>query len=99
MTEHDNRRSRPSARPTLPPRARSRRVQTSLSNQGPLNGVTLFTFARISAAIAEGDRPVVELLAAESLTEAQWTDVTLFWTHRMAEDARNPEPRVALAFS
>jgi hypothetical protein len=61
--------------------------------------VNLFTFARISAAAAEGDRPLAEILAKESLTDAQWTEVTLFWAHRMGEDARNEEPRVALAFS
>lgn len=66
---------------------------------GPPSGVDLFTYARISAAAAEGDRPLAELLARESLTDARWTAVTLFWARRMGEDARNPEPRVALTFS
>ncbi len=70
-----------------------------LSHEGPPSGVDLFTFARISATAAEGDRPLAEILAEESLTEARWTEVTLFWAHRMGEDARNAEPRVALAFS
>ncbi len=70
-----------------------------LQNEGPPRGINLFTFARISAGAAEGDRPLAELLANESLTDAQWTDVTLFWARRMGEDARNEEPRVALAFS
>lgn len=70
-----------------------------MQNEGPPRGINLFTFARISAAAAEGDRPLAEILMNESLTDAQWTDVTLFWARRMGEDARNPEPRVALAFS
>ena len=45
------------------------------------------------------DRPLAEVLAKESLTDAQWTEVTLFWAHRMGEDARSAEPRVAVAFS
>ncbi len=70
-----------------------------MQNEGPPRGINLFTFARISAAAAEGDRPLAEILVNESLTDAQWTDVTLFWARRMGEDARNPEPRVAPAFS
>ena len=74
-------------------------TERPLGHEGPPSGVDLFTFARISAAAAEGDRPLAELLAKESLTDAQWTLVTLFWARRMGEDARNAEPRVALAFS
>jgi hypothetical protein len=66
---------------------------------GPPSGIDLFAFARISAAAAEGDRPLAEILAKESLTDTHWTEVTLFWARRMGEDARNAEPRVALAFS
>jgi hypothetical protein len=74
-------------------------TERPLGHEGPPSGVDLFTFARISAAAAEGDRPLAELLASASLTEEQWTLVTLFWARRMGEDARNAEPRVALAFS
>ncbi|MDB4934367.1 MAG: hypothetical protein JWP87_1339 [Labilithrix sp.] len=74
-------------------------LPSPLAHEGPPSGVNLFTFARISAAAAEIDRPLAEILAKESLTDAQWTEVTLFWARRMGEDARNAEPRVALAFS
>jgi hypothetical protein len=38
------------------------------------------------------------------LTEAQWTEATVFWAQRMGEDAQpdpngNVHPRIALAFS
>lgn len=56
-------------------------------------------YAEISAELAEGDRPVADVLRERGLTDAQWSDATAFWTRRMAEDARTGEPRIALEFS
>jgi len=58
----------------------------------------------VSADIAEGDRPVDEILRGRGLTDEQWMEATVFWSRRMSEDARpdasgNVAPRVALAFS
>lgn len=71
----------------------------ALASSGPPHGVDLFTYATISADIAEGDRPVAEVLRERQLSDAQWTEASLFWARRMGEDARDGEARVALAFS
>jgi hypothetical protein len=60
--------------------------------------VDLIAYAEISADVAEGDRPVADILAARGLTEAQWVEACVFWGQRMAEDAREGG-RVTLAFS
>ena len=75
-----------------------------LSSAGPPHGIDLFTYASISADIAEGDRSVGEILRERGLNDEQWMEGTLFWSRRMAEDASpdasgNVEPRVALTFS
>jgi hypothetical protein len=71
----------------------------ALAHHGPPHGIDLIAHATISAEIAEGDRPLADILRERGLTDEQWTEATLFWTQRMAEDARGGEPRVALAFS
>lgn len=75
-----------------------------LSSAGPPHGIDLFAYAAISADIAEGDRPLAEILRERGLTDEQWMEGTLFWSRRMSEDARpdpsgKVEPRVALTFS
>ncbi len=72
-----------------------------LSTAGPPHGVHLIAYATICADIAEGDRPQGVILAAHGLTDAQWTEVVVFWSRRMADDAedRGPDAKVALVFS
>ena len=75
-----------------------------LRRAGPPHGVDLFAYALLSADVAEGDRPLSEILRERGLTDEQWTEAAIFWTRLMAEDARPNEsgdvqPRVALAFS
>lgn len=70
----------------------------------PPHGIDLASFAAISADLAEADRPVADVLATQSLTDAAWTEVTLFWAHQMGENAREAalagaEPETALEFS
>lgn len=65
----------------------------------PPHAIDLATYAEISAEIAEGDRPVADVLGQRGLTDAQWSDATTFWTRRMGEDASTGEPRLALEFS
>lgn len=65
----------------------------------PPHGIDLVAYAEISAELAEGDRPLAEVLRERGLTDAQWSDATIFWTRTMAEDARGGEPRLALEFS
>lgn len=48
--------------------------------------LSLDELAAISAAIAEGDRPLLEVLAAHRVTEQEWQDVTSAWSYRLAED-------------
>jgi len=78
--------------------------RSGLSSAGPPHQIDLFTYAAISADIAEGDRPVGDILRERGLTDEQWMEGTIFWSRRMSDDARpdasgNVEPRVALTFS
>lgn len=68
---------------------------------GAPHGVTLFDHAQISAEVAEGDRPIGEVLRAHNLSEAQWNESTLFWTQRMGDDvlANAERARVPLVYS
>ncbi|MBX3261208.1 MAG: hypothetical protein KIS78_11570 [Labilithrix sp.] len=75
-----------------------------LSAHGAPHGIDLFLYAAVSADIAEGDRALADVLRDRGLTVEQWTEVTTFWSQRMADDARpdaagNVTPRVALLFS
>lgn len=79
-------------------------TETSISTQGAPHAIDLLAYAEISADIAEGDRPIAEILRERSLTDEQWVEVATFWNRRMAESAQpdvsgNAEPRVALLFS
>lgn len=67
----------------------------------PPHGLTLFDHATISAEIAEARMPLVEILAARSLVEAQWNEATAFWMGRMLEDVRahRERARVAIVYS
>jgi hypothetical protein len=51
------------------------------------HGLELGDHARISAELAEGDRPTAEVLAAYDLDEQRWTEATRFWMDRVAADA------------
>jgi hypothetical protein len=66
---------------------------------GAVTEIDLLAYAAISADLAEGDRPMTEILDERKLTEAHWTEATLLWNGRMAEDARDGEARVAIDFS
>lgn len=70
-----------------------------LAAHGPPHGVDLFTYATVSADLAEGDRAVADVLRERGLTDAQWTEASLFWAARMGADARDGGGRVAIAFS
>jgi hypothetical protein len=74
----------------------SRRV-----DDGPPHGVTLESYARVTAWMAEGDRPAAALLEAEGLTEKAWMEATQYWLSQMGADAlaRGVEAQLALAFS
>lgn len=73
----------------------------SLAAEGPPSGVHLLAYAALSADLAEGDRTQAEVLAAYSLTEEDFTRVTLFWARRMADDAeaRGAEAKVPELYS
>lgn len=58
------------------------------AEHGAPHGITLFDHAQISAAIAEGDRPLSEILAPRGLTEDQWNESSAFWMTRMGDDVR-----------
>ncbi len=61
----------------------------SATQKGAPHGITLFDHAQIAAEIAEGDRPLAEVLAAHRITEAQWNESTLYWMARIGDDARD----------
>ncbi|MEZ4447384.1 MAG: hypothetical protein R3B72_50375 [Polyangiaceae bacterium] len=67
---------------------------------GP-HGLTLVAFARISAELAEGDRPMQEVLDAHGLDETQWNASSNFWMKRMGDDAlaNGQHATLALVFS
>lgn len=58
------------------------------AEHGAPHGITLFDHAQISAAIAEGDRPLADILAPRGLTENQWNESTSYWMTRMGDDVR-----------
>lgn len=57
-----------------------------VTHQGAPHGITLFDHAQIAAAIAEGDRPIAEILEARRLAEAQWNESTTYWMTRIGDD-------------
>jgi hypothetical protein len=70
----------------------------------PPHGIDLIRYAAISADLAEGDRSPADVIRAHDLTDAQWIDVTRYWSERMTDDARESAllgepPRVTLVFS
>jgi hypothetical protein len=69
--------------------------------RGAPHGITLFDHAQIAAEIAEGDRPLQEVLDAHRLTAAAWNESTLYWMQRMGDDARaNAErARIPIVYS
>jgi hypothetical protein len=60
--------------------------------------IDLETYARISADLAEGDRPPREILAAHEISDDAWSAATLYWNNAMAEAARH-DPGLAIRFS
>lgn len=52
----------------------------------PPHGVTLEDHARISAQIAEGDRPLAAILEPLKLTEAAWNEATMHWMGRIGDE-------------
>lgn len=68
---------------------------------GAPHGITLFDHAEIAAEIAEGSRPLAQVIAARNLTEQQWNESTLHWMTRMGDDVRaNAEnARVPVVYS
>jgi len=63
---------------------------------GP-HGVTLPAFARISAELAEGDRPTAVVLEAHGLDEARWNESTMYWMKRLGDDALEHGEHATLA--
>jgi hypothetical protein len=53
----------------------------------PGHGISLATFASISAALAEGDRPRADVLQAFDLDEARWVDASTDWQRRLIFEA------------
>src|SRR5689334_15550577 len=56
------------------------------AQQGAPHGITLFDHAEISAEIAEETRPMAVILEARGLTEAKWTESTMYWMKRIGDD-------------
>lgn len=54
----------------------------------PPHGVTLADHARISAQVAEGDRPLAEILEPLGLAEAAWNEATIHWMTRIGDDVQ-----------
>ena len=63
---------------------------------GP-HGVTLAAQARITAALAEGDTPYSEVLAAHGLDDPAWSAATIYWMKRLGDDALEHGERATLA--
>lgn len=49
--------------------------------------ISMAEHARITALIAEGDRPLKDVLAAEGVSDDEWNDATVHWMNAMAADA------------
>jgi hypothetical protein len=49
--------------------------------------ISMMEHARITAQIAEGDRLLKDVLAAEGVSENEWNDATVHWMNAMAADA------------
>ena len=61
-------------------------VAPTAATEGPPHGITLIDHAKISALVAEGDRPVAKVLEACKITDNQWSDSTTYWMTRMGDD-------------
>lgn len=72
-----------------------------VAQEGAPHGITLFDHAQISAQIAEGDRPLLVILEARGLTEAQWNESTLYWMKRIGDDVlqHGKDARVPTVYS
>ncbi|WP_437961320.1 hypothetical protein WME76_17895 [Sorangium sp. So ce119] len=60
----------------------------SAAQRGPPHGITLTDHARISAEMAEGDRPLAAILDARRLSEAAWNESTVYWMAHLGDDVR-----------
>jgi hypothetical protein len=63
------------------------------------HNITLERYASVCAAIAEGDRPLGEVLAAAALGAAAWRDVSEHYTRILAADAMNGDGALAEAYA
>jgi hypothetical protein len=54
--------------------------------RGAPHGITLFDHAQISAELAEGERPLAEVLDAHRISEAEWNESTQYWMKRLGDD-------------
>lgn len=66
--------------------------------------IDLLRYATISADLAEGDRPLADVLQTHGVTADAWTAANREWADRMATDARDSAllgvpPRVTLDFA
>jgi hypothetical protein len=59
--------------------------------------ISMAEHARITALIAEGDRPLKDVLAAEGVPENEWNDATMHWMNAMAADAAEKGAGAVLA--
>jgi hypothetical protein len=64
-----------------------------------LHGIDLVAYAIISADLAEGDRPVADVLEERKISLDAWTEVTTHWAKAMAADAATGTPALVLEFS
>ncbi len=67
----------------------------------PVCGLTLEDHATLSAEIAEGSKPLREILDARHITEADWNQASLTWMKRIGEDAlaHRENARLAIVYS
>ncbi len=61
--------------------------------------ITMEEHARISARIAEGDRPMKDVLASEGIGEDEWNDATAYWMNQLADDAARHGAETTLAIT
>ena len=58
------------------------------TTKGAPHGITLFDQAAITAEIAEGAKPLQDVLKARGFTEAQWNESTIYWMQRIGDDVQ-----------
>jgi hypothetical protein len=71
----------------------------SSAAQTPPFGIQLPDYARISADLAEGDRPAALALAAYDLTPESFAELSIYWTGRMAHDLQHGDGSAAITMA